>query len=85
MAKRTAPNIPARTLAAAAFEAVRVLVWQSSYFGAVSGNVLADELEVAAAGETGDTSELLLFLAAIARRGAVPDFRLPGEPAGADD
>ena len=86
MAKRTVPNIPARALAAAAFEAARALVWQASHSGAVAGEGLARELETAADGESGSASELLLFLAAIARRAAVRDFRPPGEepPAASD-
>ena len=84
MAKGRGPDLPTRALGAAAFEAVRALVWQTCYMGAVSGERLADELEFAAGGESGEASELLLTLAEIARRAALgpgPIISSPGGPA----
>jgi hypothetical protein len=67
-------ELGATPLAEAAYEALRALIWQSVYYGAIPAEPLARELEKASVDVSDDARNLMLFLASIARmaRSAIP-------------
>ena len=60
-------ELGATPLAEAAYEALRALIWQSVYYGAIPAEPLARELEEGSADVSDDARNLMLFLASIAR------------------
>ena len=56
-------------LAVASFEALRVLIWQLCFFGAVPGSLLERELRRAAADVSPVARDMLEIMAAIAHTG----------------
>ena len=60
-------ELGATPLAEAAYEALRALIWQSVYYGAIPAEPLARELEKGSEDVSDEARQLILFLASIAR------------------
>jgi hypothetical protein len=72
-------ELGATPLAEAAYEALRALIWQSVYYGAIPAEPLARELEKASVDVSDDARNLMLFLASIARMARSASPPPPGD------